>query len=337
MILAMENSTPFSRCLKISLLALLAACSAAVFVPVYAQQTYPPRSVRLLVGFPPAGSTDIIARLVAPGLSEFFRQQFVVDNRPGAGGSIAAELAARAAPDGCTLLVVPAAFASNVSLYAKLPYDPLRDFAPITRIAAIHNVLVVHPSVLVRSVKELVALARRNLGQLVFASAGNGSASHLAMEMFRITVGGPPMLHVPHRGMGPAVLDTVGGHVDALMSTVPAAIPHLRDKRLRALAVASAKRAAPLPDVPTFHEAGYPDFEAVGWNAVLATAGTPYDTITRLNLAFVQIARSPEVKARLATQGAEVIGDTPDEFAAYLRGEIAKWAQVVKMSGAKID
>lgn len=333
----MEKPTPSPRDIIVTLLAVLAAFSAAVAFPVCAQPTYPPRSVRLLVGFPPAGSTDIIARLIAPGLSEFFHQQFVVENRPGAGGGIAAELAARSTPDGCTLLVVPAAFASNVSLYAKVPYDPLRDFAPITRIAAIHNVLVVHPSLPVKSVQELVAFAKRNLGQLVFASAGNGSVSHLAMEMLRIAAGGLPMLHVPHRGMGPAVLDIAGGHVDALMSAMPASAPHLREGRLRALAVASLKRAAPLPDVPTFHEAGYPGFEAVAWNAVLAPAGTPYDTITRLNLAFVQIARSPEVKARLATQGAEVIGDTPDEFAAYLRVEVAKWAQVVKTSGAKID
>lgn len=322
--------------MKASLL-LPIACGLLFSAFASAQPAYPPRPVRLLVGFPPGGATDIVARLIAPGLSEFFHQQFIVDNRPGATGNIAAELAARATPDGCTLLIVSAAFASNASLYPKLAYDPLRDFAPITRIATVHNVFVIHPSVPVNSVKEFVALARNRPGQLVFASAGNGSASHLAMELLRTTVGGLNLLHVPYRGMGPAVLDIVGGQVDGLMATTPASLPHIRSGRLRALAVASLKRAAPLPEVPTFEQAGYPKFEAAAWNAVLAPVGTSYDIITRLNLAIVKIVHTPEVKDRLATQGADVIGDTPDELAAYLRAETEKWANVVKASGAKLD
>lgn len=323
--------------MKTLLLVLLAACSAVFSSFVFAQQTYPPRPVRLLVGFPPGGTTDIIARLIAPGLSEFFHQQFFVDNRPGATGNIAAELAAHSPPDGSTLLLVAASFSSNISLYPKAGYDPVRDFAPVTRIAAVHNVLVVHPSVPVKSVKELVELAKKRPGELIFASPGNGTTSHLAVELLKTTVGGLNILHVPYRGIAPAVLDIIGGQVHALVSTMPTSVPHIKSGRLKALAVVSLKRAAPLPDVPTFEESGYPGFEAAAWNAVLVPTGTPYDTITRLNLAIVGIVQSREVKERLATLGAEVIGDTPDQFAAYLRAEIAKWAKVVKASGAKID
>lgn len=323
--------------MKASLLLLLAACSAVLSSCVLAQPAYPPRPVRLLVGFAPGGTTDIIARLMAPALSEFFDQQFHVDNRPGATGNIATELAAKSVPDGCTLLVVSAAFSSNISVYPRAGYDPLRDFAPITRVAAVYNVLVVHPSVPVKSVKELVALARRRPGELAFASPGHGSTSHLAVELLKTRVGGLNALHVAYRGMAPAVLELIGGQVHALVSTLPPAISHIRNGRLRPLAVASLNRAPALPDVPTFEEAGYPGFEAAAWNAVLAPAGTSYDIVTRLNLAMVRIARSRQFRERLEALGAEVIGDTPDEFFAYLRAEIAKWAKVVKASGVKID
>jgi tripartite-type tricarboxylate transporter receptor subunit TctC len=317
------------------MLALLAGAQA--LAQAVAQPTYPPRPVRILVGFPPGGGTDIIARLLAPGLSEFFRQQFIVDNRPGAAGNIAAELVATAPKDGCTLLLVAAAFASNVSLYARVPYDPLRDFAPITRVSATHNVFVVHPSVPVKSMKGLIALAQARPATLVFASAGNGSVSHLAVELLKTTVGGLNVLHVPYRGNGPAVLDLMAGEVHALVATLPASAPHIRSGRLRALAVAGLRRAGPLPEVPTMEQAGFPGYEAAAWNAVLAPAGTAYDVVTRLNLAIVKVAQSREVKERLVALGADVIGDTPDQFTAYLRGEIAKWAKVVKESGAKVD
>jgi tripartite-type tricarboxylate transporter receptor subunit TctC len=323
--------------MKRRLLLIPIACALGFAPLAPAQSTYPTRPVRLLVGFSPGGTTDIIARLLAPELSEFFKQQFYVDNRPGATGNIAADLAAKAVPDGTTLIVVPAAFASNISVYSKIGYDPLRDFAPITRVAAVHNVLVIHPSVPAASLGELVRLAKRRPGELVFASPGHGSTPHLAVEMLRLRAGGLNVLHVAYRGMNPAVLEVLGGQVHAVVSTLPPAIAHIRSGRLRPLAVASLKRAPALPEVPTFDEAGYPGYEAAAWNAVLAPAGTPYDVLTRLNLAIVQIARTPLFRVRLARLGAEVIADTPDEFIAYLRVEIAKWDRVVKMSGVRIE
>lgn len=302
-----------------------------------AQTTYPGRPVRMLVGFSPGGTTDIIARLLAPELSEFFKQQFYVDNRPGATGTIATDIAAKAVPDGTTLIVVPAAFASNISVYAKPGYDPLRDFAAITRVAAVDNVLLIHPSVPAAGVRDLVELARRRPGELVFASPGHGSTPHLALEMLKLRAGGLKILHVPYRGMNPAVLEVIGGQVHGIVSTTPPALAHIRNGRLRALGVASLKRARALPDVPTFSESGFPGFEAAAWNAVLAPKGTPYDVITRLNLAIVGIARTQPFRRRLAALGGEVIADTPDELTAYLRSEIAKWDRVVRMAGVRIQ
>ena len=314
---------------------LIAACalaSTAAFA-----QTYPTKPVRMLVGFPPGGSTDIMARLISPGLSEAFKQQFVIDNRPGANSNIAAELAARAPADGYTLIVVSASFSTNVSLYPKMGYDPLRDFAPITRIAAVHNVMVVHPSVPAKTVKEFVALAKAKRGEIVFASSGSGSTSHLAAELLKTSVGGLDTIHVPYKGVAPAIVDIVSGQVHALVSTMPSATPHIGSGRLRPLAVASAQRAKTMPQVPTFQESGFPGFEASAWNAVLAPAGTPDEIVKRLNAAIVKIVRTPDISEKLAAQGAEPVGDSPEQFAKYLQAEVAKWAKVVKASGAKLD
>ncbi|MGZ8231335.1 MAG: tripartite tricarboxylate transporter substrate binding protein, partial [Burkholderiales bacterium] len=293
--------------------------------------------VRMLVGFPPGGSTDIMARLISPGLIETFKQQFLIDNRPGANSNIAAELAARAPADGYTLIVVSASFSTNVSLYPKMGYDPLRDFSPITRIAAVHNVLVVHPSLPVKTVKEFVALAKARKGEIVFASSGSGSTSHLAAELLKTSVGGLDTIHVPYKGVAPAIVDLVSGQVHALVSTMPSATPHIKSGRIRALAVASARRAQTMPQVPTFQEAGFPGFEASAWNAVLAPAGTPDDIIRRLNTAIVKIVHSPDIREKLAAQGAEPVGDSPEQYGKYLQAEVAKWAKVVKLSGAKLD
>lgn len=315
----------------------LAVCGALHAGAATAQPAYPVRPVRVLVGFAPGGTTDTVARLMAPALSEAFGEQFYVDNRPGATGNIASELAAKAPADGTTLLVASAAFASNVSLFPKAGYDPQRDFAPITRVVAVHNVLVVHPSVPVRTPNEMVALAQRYPGEFAFASPGHGSTPHLALELLRGRVGALNVLHVPYRGMAPAVLELVGGQVHALMATLPPAIHHIRRDRLRPLAVASLKRASALPQVQTFDEAGFPGFEAAAWNGVLAPAGTPYDVIIRLHLALTRVARSREFRERLAGLGGDVVADTPDEFIAYLRAETAKWAEVVRRSGIRLD
>jgi tripartite-type tricarboxylate transporter receptor subunit TctC len=319
---------------------LLLACLA--WVPIApAQQSspnsYPTRPVRLLVGFAPGGTTDILARLMAPLLSERFQQQFYVDNRPGATGNIATELAARSPPDGSTLLVVAAAFASNVGVYRGVGYDPLRDFAPIARIANVHNVLVVHSSVPVKTVKELVALAKRRPGEVVIASPGYGSMPHLAMELLRYRTGRLELLHVAYKGMAPALLDLLGGQVHALVSTLPPALAHIRHGRLRALAVPMLKRTHTLPEVPTFEEAGYPGFEAAAWNGILAPAGTHYEILVRLNLAVVQIVRSALFRERLDALGAEPIGDTPDQFVGYLRAETAKWLKVAEAAGVRLE
>src|SRR5688572_30837075 len=297
--------------------------AACVFAPVAAlAQGYPAKPVRMLVGFPPGGSTDIMARLISPGLSEAFRQQFVIDNRPGANSNIAAELAARAPADGYTLLACSASFSTNVSLYPKMGYDPIRDFAPITRIAAVHNVFVVHPSLPVKTVKEFVALAKARKGDIVFASSGSGSTSHLAAELLKTSVGGLDTIHVPYKGVAPAITDLIAGQVQALISTMPSATPHIKSGRVRALAVASAKRARSLPQVPTFQESGFPGFEASAWNAMLAPAGTPDDIIRRLNAAIVKIVHSADIKEKLEAQGADAVGDTPEQFGSYLKAEV---------------
>lgn len=323
--------------MRIFLAFLLILSNALFAASVCAQSSYPPRPVRILVGFAPGGTTDIIARLLAPELSEAFDRQFYVENRPGATGNIATDLAVKSAPDGTTLLVVSAAFASNISLYAKASYDPLRDFSPITRVAAVHNVLVVHRSLPVRTLKELIALVKRHPGELSFASPGHGSTPHLALELLKVRAAPLNVLHVPYRGMAPAVLEVVGGQVHAVVSTLPPAITHIRSGRLRPVAVASLKRFDALPEVPTFSEAGYPGFEAAAWNAVLAPAGTPYDIVTRLHLAIVKIARTKPFAARLQNFGADIVADTPEQFTAYLRSEVEKWAKVVERTGARID
>lgn len=303
----------------------------------WAQPAYPQRAVRVLVGFAPGGTADIIARMMAPALSAVFDHQFYVENRPGATGNIASELAAKSPADGHTLLVAAAAFASNVSLFPRVGYDPQRDFAPVTRVAAVDNVLIVHPSLPVKTTKELIALARRYPGEITVASPGHGSTPHLALEMLKLRAGEFNVLHVPYRGMAPAVVEVVGGQVHALIATMPPSLHHIRNGRLRPLAVASHGRTRLLPGVPTFEEAGFPGFEATAWNGVLAPAGTPYDVIVRLNLAMTTIARSAGFRSRLEAFGADVVADTPEAFAAYLRTEIAKWAKVVQRSGLRLD
>lgn len=315
---------------------LFAILCTATAVPAVAAEVCAARSVRVLVGFPPGGATDFLVRLIAPALGESIHRPFVVENHPGAAGNIATDIAERARPDGCTLLAVSAAFASNVYLYSNSRYDPLINFAPVARIATVHNVLVVHPSLPLHTVAELVDYAKTRPGQLVFGT-GSGSTSHLAMELLRTRVGGFNVLEVPYKGVGPVVLDLLAGEVDAAVATAPAAVPHIRNGTLRALAVASLKRIESLPNVPTFEESGFPKFEVAAWNGIVAPAGVSYDKVVRLNLAVAGAVRLREVKERFATQGAEPIGDTPDEFRSYIRGEMAKWERVVRATGVRLD
>ena len=300
-------------------------------------QGYPSKPVRLIVPYPPGGGTDIFARLVGAKLAEALGQPFVIEQRPGAAGVIGADAAAKSAPDGYTIVIGQASnLAINVSLMKKLPYDPVRDFAPITRVAMSPNLLVVHPSLPVRSVKDLVVLAKARPGAINYASAGSGSPGHLAAEYFR-KIAGIDVVHIPYKGATPAMLDVIAGHVSYYFTSPVSAQPFVAAGRLRQVAVTSAKRFPPLPDVPAIAEAGYRDIDMVAWWGLLAPAGTPADIINRLHGPAVKALNAPDLKERLAGQGAMVYTDTPAEFGAYIKSEIANWAKIVAASGAHLD
>jgi len=297
-------------------------------------QNYPARPVRLIVPSSPGGGTDISARIIAPRLSEYLGQQVVVENRPGAGTMIGGEVVARSAPDGYTLLMGISTLAINPAIYRKVPYDALRDFAPVSQAVALPNVLVAHPSLPVKTVKELVAFARARPGQINFASAGLGTSPHLSMELF-LSMTGLKMVHVPYKGSGPGVTDLVAGHVPLMMPNMLSALPHIKSGRLRALGVTSAKRASRASDIPTIAEAGVPGYEAVQWYGVLAPAGTPRPVITRLHAEVVRVLQQPDIRERFLSDGAEAVGSSPEEFAAFIRAETAKWAKVIKDAGLR--
>ena len=318
----------------VNIVALLVLSLAAF--PV-AAQAWPAKPIRYIVPFPPGGATDIIARAVAGEISKTLGQQVVIDNRGGAGGNIGTDIVAKAAPDGYTILMgTVGTHGINVSLYSKLPYDAVRDFAPVTLVATVPNVLVVHPSVPVKSVKELIAYAKANPGKLNFASSGNGTSIHLSGELFK-TMTGVSMVHIPYKGSAPALADLLGGQADLMFDNLPPSLPHIKSGRLHALAVTTARRSAVMPDLPTMAEAGVPGYESGSWFGVLAPAGTPKDIVNRLNAEIVKALAVPEIRERLQAQGAEPVGNTPEQFAAFIRSEITKWAKVVKDSGAKID
>lgn len=304
-------------------------------LPVTAQN-YPTRAVRLVVPSSPGGGTDISARILAPQLTRLLGQQVVVENRPGAGTMIGGEAVARAAPDGYTLLMGISTLAINPAMYKKVPYDALKDLAPISQAVSLSNVLVVHPSLPAKSVKEFVALVKPRPGQINFASAGVGTSPHLSMELFLVMTG-LKMLHVPYKGSGPGVTDLIAGHVPAMMPNMLSAQPHIKSGRLRALGVTGSKRAPGADDIPTIAEAGVPGYEAVQWYGVLAPAGTPRDIISKLHTGVVRALQNPEVRQRLLNDGAEPIGSSPEEFAAYLRSETVKWAKVTQAAGIKPD
>ena len=319
--------------------ALSLAATLAISTPhaAAAADAYPARPIRFVVAFPPGGGTDIIARSIAQKLAERLAQQVVVDNRPGAGGNIGTDIVAKSAPDGYTLLMGSAGpLAINASLFDKMPFDPIRDLAPVTLAASTPNVLVVHPSLKAATVNELIALAKARPGEINFASSGHGTPAHLAGELFN-SMAGVKLVHVPYKGAAPALADLLGGQVQLMFSTMPPALPHVKDGKLRALAVTSSKRSRATPELPTVDEAALPGFEANTWHGVVVPAGTPAAVVVRLNREIVAILHMPEVVGRLSGQGAEALGSTPEEFAAYIKSETLKWAKVVRDSGAKAD
>jgi tripartite-type tricarboxylate transporter receptor subunit TctC len=297
-------------------------------------QAYPARPVRVLVGFTPGGGTDIMARFLTPRLSEYLGQQFVVENRPGAATNVATEMVAKAAPDGYTLLFTTSALAINASLYKNLQYDALRDLAPVSVLAESPNLLVAGPGVQAKNLAELIALAKAKPGSLNYSSAGSGTTQHLAGEMFKMRTG-TDIVHIPYKGTAPSLAGVISGDVQFSFANVPAILAHVRSGRLHALAVSGTRRTELMPDVPTMKEAGVPGVEVTVWYALLATAGTPREIIATLADASMKAARSPELKPRLIEQGAEPIGSTPEEFGKLLREEIAKYAEAVRISGAK--
>jgi tripartite-type tricarboxylate transporter receptor subunit TctC len=321
---------------RVAAFALTLAAHAARSATPDPALNYPARPIRLIVSFAPGGSVDLVARLVGQKLSERAGQQMVIDNRPGAGGNISAEIAARAAPDGYTLYMSSASLVVNVSLYRKLAYDPLRDFAPVTLLASVQNVLVAHPSVAASSVAELVTLAKKTPGKLLYASTGSGTSGHLAMELFK-TLTGVDMTHVPYKAVGQAQIDLMAGQVSLWFPTIPGALPFIRAGKMKALAVAGATRSPALPDLPTVAEAGVRGYEASTWYPVLAPAGTPDAIVRKLNELLVAIVRDPQVREQLTSTGVDPIGSTPTELAAYLKSELAKWAKVVKAANVRLD
>ena len=319
-------------------LALAAATPAALpqSTSTGSGQAYPSKPIRLVVGFTPGGGVDINARLLAPKLSEYLGQQVIVDNRPGAGTNIANEHVARSAPDGYTLLINTAAVAINMSLYKKVPFDTLRDFAAVSIFSVSPNILVVHASVPVKNVKELIALARSRPGGLNFSSAGSGTTQHLSGELFKVRTK-TDIVHVPYKGTAPSMTALISGEVSLSFANIPAIYSHIKSGRLRPIANLGPQRSAQLPDVPTMKEAGVSGVEVVVWYGVLAPANTPREIISTLAGAIRKAAQAPDTRQRLLDQGAEPVGNSPEEFAKLLREEVTKWAEVVKVSGAKVD
>ena len=316
---------------------LLHALLAVAVAPAWAQGTYPTKPVRVVVPFPAAGTTDILARAAAQKLSETWGQQVIVDNRPGAGGNIGSELVAKSAPDGYTLLMgTVGTHAINPSLYPKMPYDHVKDFVPVILVAGVPNVLVVHPSLPVNSVQELIAYAKANPGKLNFASSGSGTSIHLSGELFKVMTG-VQMTHIPYKGSAPALTDLMGGQVQMMFDNLPSSLAFIKAGKLRALAVTSAQRSPALPDVPTVAESGVPGFEASSWFGLLAPAGTPRDIVAKINADTAKWLSSPDAKEKLAAQGAAAAGGSPEDFAKHIQAETAKWARVVKESGAKVE
>ena len=308
--------------------------SLGIIAPDVPAQNYPARAIKLVVPSSPGGGTDIVGRLLAQKLSEQLGQQVVVDNRAGAGSIIGNDAVAKSAPDGYTLLMGLSSLAINPSMYAKLPYDALRDFAPISQAVSSPNILTLHPSVPATTVKALIALAKARPGSLAFGSAGMGSSPHLSGELFK-TLARIDMVHVPFKGSGQSVISQLAGEIAANFPSVPTAMPYVKAGRLRGLGVTTVKRAQALPDVPSIAEAGLPGYEATQWFGLLAPAGTPRPIIDRLYQEAARALRAADLKERMTAEGLEVVGGTPEEFADYIKSETEKWTKVIKAAGIK--
>jgi len=300
-------------------------------------QAWPSKPIKWVVPFAPGGTTDILARTVGEKLAVALGQPVIIENKPGAGGGVGAEFTAKSAPDGYTIMGgTISTHAINASLYKSLPYDPVKDFVAITLIARVPNMLVINPSVPAKDVKELIALLKANPGKYSFASSGNGTSQHLSGELFK-SMSGTDMQHIPYKGSPPALQDVVGGQVAMTFDNITTALPLAKAGKLRALAVTTAKRSSVAPEVPTLAESGLPGFEVGSWQGVFAPAGTPPEIVKRLNAEIVKALNMPDVREKLSGLGAEIVADSPEEFSALVKAEVAKWADVVKKSGAKVD
>ena len=317
-------------------------CRIAAFLPAFAvstsanAQSYPARPIRLVVSFAAGGGVDLVARLIGQKLSEAWNQQVVIDNRPGAGGNVSAEMVAKAPPDGYTIYMSSASVVVNTSLYKSLPYDPLKDFAPVTLLVNAHNVLVAHPSLPAKNIRELIALAKKAPGQINYASTGSGSSGHLAMELFR-SMAGIELTHVPYKVIGQTTADLLSGQVSLWFPTMPGVLQHIKGGRMMALGVSGSRRAPVLPNVPTIAEAGVPGYDASTWYPLLAPAGTPAAIIEKMNAQLVTILATGDVREKLQAQGIEPVGSSPAQLGAHLKSEMVKWEKVVRLSGAKVD
>jgi tripartite-type tricarboxylate transporter receptor subunit TctC len=315
-------------------LLVLAAVAAA---PGASAQQYPVKPIRIVVPFPPGGFSDVFARIIGSKMNESWGQQVIVDNRPGAGGNIGADIVAKAAPDGYTLVMgTIGTHAINATLFSRLPYDPVRDFTPVAFVVEAEGLLTVHPSLPVRTARDVIALARSKPGELTYASAGAGTTSHLAGELFK-TMAKVDLTHVPYKGNVPAITDLMSGQTSMLFATLPTVLPQVQARRLKGVAVLGTKRSSALPDMPTLAESGLRGFEVTNWTGVLAPTGTPAAIVSRLNTEIVRVMQLPEVQARLPKEGLRFVAMTPQQFAEFVKSEKEKWGPIVKATGAKAD